>query len=353
LLVLSTFFLAACGGGESPSSGSSSSSSASSSSGSGGGPAAPPIPFDEFMKQLSERACASLIECHRFENEAACESVIAPRFAQLAASVNAGRATYDPEHAAECLDDIASGFGCSNNAIYTNQNVPRVSSCYSEVVVGKGSNGASCVAGPDCASGICDAPSCPEGCCAGKCWAPATSAPGPARKVGESCGGGAGECDDVAYCPYGAPGPLTCIARSALGASCELDTECAGAGVFCATKPSSPNGKGVCVMRGAPGQACDPGEVPYPHYQACDRIDDYCDQTTKVCTPRPAAGDGCDADLGKLCVETAWCKQGKCVERSALGGSCVPNNTTTADECAYDTECSSAKKCELTSSVCP
>jgi hypothetical protein len=307
-----------------------------------------PITLDELAKQWIERSCSNYLQCHQFETREACEAATTYDLEQLIASVKAGRATFDPEHAAECLEGISDATSCSDVLSASRETQEKVRTCYGSVLVGNGDEGAPCVAWSDCVSNSCSAPSCAEGCCAGSCTAPSTGTPPTPNKDGEACGNGAGICDDAkSFCPYSAP-PLVCTPKSALDGPCTGDEECLESSLYCAKVPG---GKGVCKKRGGPGEACDPGTVPYLNYHACDRNDTYCDLTTKVCTSKPLAGASCDTDLGKICVGAAWCDQGQCVSRSAAGAGCDAN--LGGYNCPYGTRCTKANICDVGGKICP
>ncbi len=215
-----------------------------------------------------------------------------------------------------------------------------------------GALGAPCGAGPECSSGICLSGSCSQTCN----WLNPTGGCG----AGFYCNGQAtGTCDGTGLCQAGSPG------GAALGASCTLNTDCAG--LFCAegtcSAPCIPGGASAC----ADGFACQVlSTASCGSCQQTGQLGDPCNLETD-CASRLCVevnGDrrcsvGCDP-MSDGCPSTYTCMvatggAGVCVgDGGGLGAACASADDCNEHICAmepgnsYCTRvCSASSPCQV------
>jgi hypothetical protein len=292
------------------------------------------LTVEEFAQKTLDIRCAGGVDCHLYESEAECQATSRVSAAQDQASIAAGRIIYHPEKAQACLDALEVVLGCSVTNIFGAAAKAAENACkaaYEPTVA----DGAACYTSLECISQSCEIPfDCSMACCEGKC-ASSTKA-----KVGESCANGE-TCADGAYCEMDAMGaPTTCAAQAAEGQPCTSFDGCAVPS-FCALDFMT--GMGTCVVPAAHGAACDPNAI-----FGCDRLDDYCDATSKTCLTSKLVGEAC-ADVP--CVFSAECVNGTCAKKPGEGGTCDPMGFS---QCLGDLECEMGGTCEFPdNTACP
>lgn len=307
--------------------------------GAGGG-----TPVAEYQSELETALCTYLARCSLFVDQTSClayeQSIpsarVSPNYEPLIA---AGRATFDPVLAQQCVDRFA-GLSCATTDV-TSALQP-AGDC-AQPVDGLGSAGDECAQDDECQSRRCATAACGSACCAATCLPPLPPAQAGSSCDDTDCGSGlacvdgmcavlgsAGDpCANPMACqpPLGCGSAGTCVALPALGQPCT--GQCADYGATC-------NHDGTCVALGLLGDSCADAACS-PYYT--------CDPATMKCAAPPAAGQMCGApDGGARCAPDAYCtQQGSCAALLADGASC-----TDADDCASnycDGTCKAAPVC--------
>jgi hypothetical protein len=216
--------------------------------------------------------------------------------------------------------------------------------------------GATCAFDEECASGVCNVPTCDQACCAGTC-ADTTGMPSGPLHTGDTCkftstSGGitetriyscvGGVCDASGVCvPFTPLGGAcddssTCIAGTACmgsvctalpdeGQACDPDVGCLYVNEAC----SAAN---VCVKLGTRGAPCTTSADCTPYYQC----------SNGTCADKAHVGDPCTSDSD--CVDRGFCDTSTmtCVAPQDDGATCSP---TGRDQCA-------SGNCDPTSTQC-
>jgi hypothetical protein len=269
--------------------------------------------------------------------------------APLDKEVSAGRVAYDSSKAQACLDAIKA-LDCSTLA---GSDTP--AACVA-ARTGHVANGATCYAGVDCTSGICDLSS----TCPGTCVA-ALAADDDCSTRPDDCGAGLGcqsdntgaqkckplsgvngpcPCQPGLYCDVNSAAP-SCKALKASGAGCVVDVECQ-AGLACAGTATT-----TCQAVVGPGAACQPSTSFGGSLCALGYA---CDPTTQQCVAGPKAGESCVKSAGGSDY-TLLCVEGFC-DRFFTGATntCrVPKDDGAA--CTAAGDCNSGN-CDATSHKC-
>jgi hypothetical protein len=281
---------------------------------------------DELAAETLDIRCRNGVECHLHESEAECKETSLLLSDQYKASIEAGRIIYHPSKAQACLDALETVLGCSVIKIFGDASTAASDLCreaYEPTVA----DGQACYSSTECISQNCEIPDCDMTCCEGKCIPEST------LNVGDSCATEA--CPAGAYCQTDDMGmPTTCAAQLNEGEPCTSLDACKVPS-FCAL--DFVTGMGTCVVPAAHGAACDTNAI-----FGCDRLDDYCDATTKKCVTSKLIGEPCGADA--FCVFTAECKDGTCVKKPAEGGACDPSSFA---QCLGDLTCEADGTCKL------
>lgn len=256
----------------------------------------------------------------------------------------------------QCLCDATScPHGCCNGATCV---------AYAEQTPGQcGTGGVSCAA---CANAVCDTTSgsctcdsntCPNGCCnggaTGTCElyaSESTGSCGVGAATCSACGGGT-ECDktsgkcvcDANSCPNGCCNGNTCVAYSA-----QSTTECGTAGAACAPCGGGQTcSSGVCSCGGSTCNGCCNGS-------ACLA---YASETTLLCgasgaTCQPCgSGLDCNTSNGQCVCDPSSCASGCC-----NGNVCVPYASEQFGECGTGgvscSSCGTGQACSTTNGTC-
>ncbi|HEY3449805.1 MAG TPA: hypothetical protein VGK67_25850 [Myxococcales bacterium] len=212
----------------------------------------------------------------------------------------------------------------------------------------------SCGAGPICPSGkrcdrgscVCDALSCPLGCCqGGECHTPTSAAScGTAGGTCADCGAGADSCGDDGRCRCGA------------GSACQEDLRCEGGQCVC-NATSCPTGccaGSACVKQpnlaacGLPAtacQVCDPLLADRCTDGACKCGSGTACQKGQRCTP---SGCVCDATSCPGCCSGDVCELGNTTSKCGTNGAACAPCDDLADRCTAGVcSCGSGTKCQV------
>ncbi len=262
--------------------------------------------------------------------------------------------------------------------------------------------GAPCVPGQRCQSGqcVCDATSCPDGCCDGvQCQIGQLSAcgtsggacqacdaevadncasggcacgVGPACEGGQRCLAGACVCDSVS-CPGGCCDGTTCQAKSINTCGVNGST-CVACDLALADQCSHQNGQ--CACGGGP--SCLPGQRCQGGACVCDATScpdgccnaDRCEvRALGTCGVGGEACVSCDAQRADSCGSDGACRCGAglmCdVGQRCLAGACICDSVSCTSGCCSGTTCqpgtqdgtcggggASCQDCTVTSQVC-
>lgn len=291
--------------------------------GGGGG-----VSIQDLPDEVESAFCDYFVECGRFPDKATCEAsafVGGNDLLTLQAGVAAGTIHYDEGKAGDCLDALRDA-GCT----FSGQDETANDVC-DEVFTGTVADAGACAINEECVSLNCvqTDPSCNDDvtCCAGTCGA---AEPAPTEvAVGGDCYVENTECVSGAYCQYNDAGTAaTCVDQAGANAAC-TDFDGCEQGLYC--DYDFQTNMGTCK---SPPQQGDPCEAD--SFGACDRMDNYCDPTTMVCTAKVAVGGACTS--GVRCVDYAYCDGATmlCVASPAVGETCDVDGPR---NCLGDLEC--------------
>jgi hypothetical protein len=329
LFVIPLFVLVGCGGGDNNNTGGSGGNGGS--GGSGGSSV-----YDDFAAKAKAATCGNAVECHRSETEAECIATSGGPEDVTAYLAN-GTVIYNPDNAAACIAALGTVNGCSYGELLPllANGGDSIKELCASVFEGTVADGGNCTSYVQCVSHACEPvdPACADACCPGKC---VMGMPVPAlAKIGESCV--MAPCESSAYCQTdpNTGASTTCAALLAAGAACTDLGACAAPNLC---NVDLMTGMGTCKKAPATGETCDPMGI-----FSCDRMDDFCDMTTKKCTPLGLVGATC-ADTND-CVRYAHCDMGtmKCAKDFGEGQACDPMN----NDCLGNLQCLSTGKCSF------
>lgn len=251
------------------------------------------VDLADFPNELESASCANAVKCGLFTTEAECKKYANIEVTQIVATVNADKAAYDADKAADCLDALR-GRSCATSS-ESQRETP--SACLG-TFKGNTAPGGACTHGSQCSSGSCTMPQSDMACAAGTCG-PDDAA------LGASCAMAA--CQAGLYCNDA----QICAALLPAGAMCFSNSDCAY-GLSCFGEP------GKCTATVATGASCAAAD--------CDNAGDICDATTKLCKARGRDGDACPAGFAGFtsCINPLFCDQAtlKCAPRPAIGATC-------------------------------
>ena len=265
------------------------------------------IRMGDYVSTLVNNKCARAVACGQMPDMASCVASMPTDLSQFFNAVNAGKITYDPAAAAQCLATTSlAGVACTMTA---QQAVPNDPSC-AHMFNGTQAEGGPCGQTDECTTANCIINPLTDcgtpGCCTGTCG-PAAAPPLP---VGGDCSAAGSSCVAGAYCSASTG---LCVAHLAVGQPCDatMDRFCA-IGLTCGTAASG--AQQVCLAPPAEGETC-------ATLRPCDALDDYCDPIVWKCLRKIGVGGACPSGAG--CVDYARCNGGTtCVADAKVGESC-------------------------------
>jgi hypothetical protein len=270
------------------------------------------VSIDDLPEDLIDAFCDRAVRCGLFVDEATCKAGLDVSSVSVIRAVEAGRADYDGEAAAACIDKLRNA-ACDNTL---EENRVQPEEC-DDAFDGNVADGGACFDDEECVSGECEIPSCQMACCTGAC---AATIPVPA--IGQACPNGV--CGDDAFCSEAG----TCTALVANGGACLGNNDECSYGLYCTEG-------GTCADAPNRGQACPEG--------ICADIGDRCDGTT--CVALSGRGGPCsEGILGFFdCQQPLACNQTSltCVDPPTVGQACE-------FFCASGAFCNDAATCEAT-----
>ncbi|MBM4341947.1 MAG: hypothetical protein FJ100_01020 [Deltaproteobacteria bacterium] len=321
-----------------------------------GGPVGKPVPLEQLEAELLKAFCHTFVTCEgadiAFSSVPACIAFLGAQFDKemdgplaLIAEVKAGKITYDPVAAGNCIAYIASSCDAFKSG--------KTPAPCKQTFVGKLADGDSCTRDEVCKSGRCQKGATQSSLCPGKC-APIAKAGGACNgdndcegdllciedkcapkggKVGASCS--SQSCEPGLYCNYAGPAGATCAELSKEGGAC-LGSEACVKGLYCKNTGS----QGACTKPSAVGSPCNfeggsgGGSGSGGGAGECG--------VGAVCLPKPGAPPGgqgmcvAKAKVGQPCqgpgqchgIDT-WCPpegdgKGTCKLLPGKGGTCQP-----------------------------
>jgi hypothetical protein len=271
------------------------------------------VPLADLQAKFTAAFCGNQVACGYLPDEATCAQV-ASRDLQIYADVSSGKAVYDGQAAARCVDGYAT-FGCN---VSDQIKIPALTQTCDAIVAGAVPNGGACLIGGECVSQSCNTGTCNRAaCCAGTCQAKVAA--------GGDCLSNGSICITGTYCRYdGSTSSATCAPLLASGQPCNVGDQCAPGSLCLADQVTGT--PGTCGKPPGEGSACPVG--------LCDSALDVCDATTKTCLRRVAVGGAC-ASID-ACVPYAHCDTtaGVCVARGGAGAAC-----TTDGDCVLGLSC--------------
>ncbi|HAA56830.1 MAG TPA: hypothetical protein DCE42_18835 [Myxococcales bacterium] len=211
-----------------------------------------------------------------------------------------------------------------------------------------------CSTGKRCLGGkcVCDATSCPTGCCnaSGNCVAAATNSQCGANGVacvncgqGRVCSGGKCVCNATS-CPNG------CCDANGQCQTGKSNTACGTGGIACKACPSGQGCDPSSQVCGCGPNTCSTG--------CCNSLGKCVSSTTQACGVSGKACQACDAKLANVCTNgQCQCGSGpSCkVGQRCNGSKCVCDSTSCPSGCCDGTTCIStpiAAKCGTSGSAC-
>lgn len=301
-----------------------------------------PIPMDQYVSTLVHDKCARAVACGQMPDVASCVASMPVDLSQYFDAVNAGRMTYDPAAAAQCLESTSfAGVACTMTAQAAVPNDPSCAHIFNPAQAA----GDPCGQSNECITATCiidpqtDCIGTPA-CCTGVCGPAGPAAPAPLPD-GADCSAAGSSCVAGSFCSASTG---LCVARLAVGQPCDatMDRYCS-IGLTCG--PDASGAQPVCLAPPAEGQSC-------ATLMPCDALDDYCDPLVSKCLRKVAPGGFCQT--GACCVDYArWNGGTTCVADAKLGESC---NLIMPPFCLGSLECTHGFCEPLTSSsapVCP
>lgn len=277
----------------------------------------------------------------------------------------------DAECPGICTKKLASGAACDDPTSCAAPDICLDSGKCGAYVLGKKGDDctfAGCEAGLIClgtdTAASCEQPVATGGTCTvmdyvcgstGYCVAPNDTSDGkcaPLKKAGEACDKNAWY-DGISENPCGAglvcvplsdapTATATCKATSPIGGPCLIAEQCPGYDQGCFVDAK---GVGTCDWMPSKGEACEPlsDEDIQNGYIAC-MPPFVCDDKSKVCVPRPAAGKPC---LEYVCAQDLYCDADTvCQAHGKLGDACTTNDDGT-NSCVLGLVCGAkSSKCE-------
>jgi hypothetical protein len=295
-----------------------------------------PANVNEYVSRLAALICKYNVACGGASDMASCLASTLQDSAEIAAveaDIAAGTTKYDGAMANACLEwfEHYTSAGCTQSGLAAVGLEGEVACA--GVLVGTVAPGGACSASTECADGgLCQPtePTCAQQCCPGTCLAPATPIP-----VGGDCSTlqPNQSCATGSFCLPVTGGSLTCFVPSTVeGSTCASPFDCRTP-LFCDLDAAT--GTGTCRRAAASGAACiSSGVLDYA--VACDDIRDVCDPTTGKCVRRTAVGGSCDP-VRSMCVGYALCVGGTCVAYPKPGEACTPGGSP---DCLGSLECS-------------
>lgn len=273
-------------------------------SGSGGGGGGDSIPFADFVSRAQDTLCDYEVRCGAFPDRETCEGVTFTML-QASADVQSGKAKYNGQAAASCLDGYAA-LGCN---ISDTANDGALAQTCASIVAGTVANGGACLINDECISQSCNLIGCNGAmCCSGSCQAQVAT--------GGDCSATGSVCVQGTFCDRSAGATTaTCKSWIAPGQPCSGGQTCAP-GTVC--NGDATTGAGTCGKAPTEGQACPNG--------ICDSSADVCDQTAKTCVRRIAVGGACATGAGCLAYATCDAASKTCVALAAPGAACASSS---------------------------
>jgi hypothetical protein len=232
---------------------------------------------------------------------------------RFASAITAGRITYDPSTASDCL---RSYFAVSCTLVlYGLATIVTPPAC-ATALVGTVPTGGTCFGDFDCSgSSYCNGLGGVDPSCSGTC--------GPRVPAGGTCQAG-DQCASGLFC-IGAGDGQSCAAPEppvSVGADCQNGSTCA-AGLACDELT------GVCATNVKEGGSCNPAA------EVCEPFT-MCEPTSKTCVPWPALGAACTTN----CLGAAYCATtapsfmtGTCAAQSGAGAPCSADEACLSENC--------------------
>jgi hypothetical protein len=381
-IALGLFLATACssgsgggGGGSVPIDGGATDTTGGGSDTAAGGPdtaGATPLPIDGLAAAMAEVMCGVLVKCPQatdlvFASLETCKTYVAAAgldeaWVELVADVKAGKVTYDPVKAGQCL--AIMGGSCD---IY-GKGSKAPAACV-EVFTGTTADGAACTRDEHCQHRYCQRDPTKHEACPGVCATPGgATAPcianngcsGELRCLDGKCGSAktaaAGQgcaelpCATGLYCDAGEK----CQAAIAAAGACTAGLFSCQEGLYCADGDPS----GQCVTQGSQGAACTPVLSILGGYESSCAAGLVCvagdsgSGKSGQCLPRRKLGESCEGrgqcvGIDVECKKAEGAAAGTCVPLPGKGGTCVPPDFAAGIyfTCALPYDCSAAKVC--------
>ena len=267
---------------------------------------APPIPREDFVKELAAAVCDNIGPCCMTEGfsfeQAACHTTADREAGEFFAPLLTDGIAYDGAAARECVDKFAE-------LARTCSEMTTLGSGCARIFRGARTLGETCTSSAECANGGCG----PQGGTSEpKCQATSASF---RAKSGEPCNATCSSADSrfniETVCGRAGPGTpppmqgscftndglycstsFVCVAIPAVGQACDTAPLCSGS-AFCEN--------GTCTPRRTAGSCENP--------DTCSSAA-YCDFTTRECRPKAAIGAACTSTAE--CQTPSSCTDGVC-----------------------------------------
>jgi hypothetical protein len=223
--------------------------------------------------------------------------------------------------------EVPTQFACGDDGSACVACGPRSDRCSADGHCQCGPGGTPCAPGQRCVGGecLCDAGSCPNGCCEGNlCQERSPSDCGVAGEPCTDCGIAADTCTSVGDCACGA------------GSECDGGQRCEGGRCLCDTE-SCPDGCCSDITCHTP-----------PDFDFCGSAGEVCETCSDGYTDNCEDGD-CHCGLGEPCDSGQVCSSGvcRCTRESCPSGCCDGNNCKPNSMDFCGTDGGTCSRCDL------
>jgi hypothetical protein len=267
--------------------------------------------------------------------EAECRTKLQQLFdgltADMDASIDSGRVTYNANNAGDCVATIEA-MDCSYGAFPEGEEGPAVCE---ETLVGQVEEGGECYSNDECSVGECLGQEYDEN---GDVSQPGTCSTG--INIGEECDW-SDDCVDGAYCAHeydqdAGETVSTCKAIGDAGESCS-DSQGCTEGLVCNREFDQETGEmvGTCAQPAAIGESCSGNGCVEGAF--CETYDPETGETPNVC--RALKGEGESCNYGQ-CDENTYCKASEGGSSGSFSGTCTAH-IADGEPCEGSQECAS------------
>jgi hypothetical protein len=267
------------------------------------------VPFEQYCQKFTDMGCNAADSCNCLDvtTRGLCPTYLMMQCQDgVEKDVKAGKKTYDPHAAGQCLHDLGNILG---DCQLTNDDYPEACDHF---LVGAVAAGGACDGSSQCQPGM--------SCRSSTCVVMPTD--------GQACLDYS--CADGLYC-----GDQVCHTKKGAGGSCADTSAACGDNLFCDGNDQ------ICKGRLSAGGDCSGNSG------GCgDNL--YCSTLAKqTCQSYPGSGGDCTDSYGS-CADGYYCDTTKhCVAKLGEGQSCTESSQCQSDKCSSSTCAAGASGCGL------